>query len=178
MYGKNGYNIKSFLKSISHNIGCIYVIWNIMTVSNINDGFNNSFSTKSNNFKRLNYDMISNVSQNIRSANDFGKSIFRTSMLTGKIGLHKTHCTAGIIINNYGENKNSWYDNCNNIEYSENNFKNVNITLDHYVIRTKDDYNIKKKQHICNSNQRNVLLNGVFELFQLDDVYLINNKLN
>ena len=43
------------------------------------------------------------------------------------------------------KNKNSWYDNCNNIEYSENNFKNVNITLDHYVIRTKDDYNIKKK---------------------------------
>jgi glycosyltransferase involved in cell wall biosynthesis len=30
MYGKNGHTIKSYLSSIDENIGCIYVIWNII----------------------------------------------------------------------------------------------------------------------------------------------------
>jgi len=64
------------------------------------------------------------------------------------------------------------------VSESGNNFKNINITMDHYVIRNKDDYNRKKEQYLYNNNQRNVLLNGVFELFQLDDMYLINDNLN
>ena len=35
MYGKNGYNIKTFLETVSEDIGCIYVIWNIMTLTTI-----------------------------------------------------------------------------------------------------------------------------------------------
>ena len=60
-----------------------------------------------NNFKRLNYDLIHELSWDIKNANDFGKSIFKTSMLNGQIGLHKTHQITGKIINNYGENKTS-----------------------------------------------------------------------
>ena len=176
MYGKNGYNIKSYLENVTSDIGCIYVLWNIMTISNINNEISTSFSIYSNRFKRLNYDTINNLSWNIRNANDFGKSIFRTSMLNGKIGLHKTHSITGKIINNYGENNNSWYDNCNAIDYSETKFKHINITLDHYVIRHLDDYNKKKISYESNNKQRNSLLTGVFELFDIDDVYFVYNK--
>jgi hypothetical protein len=179
MYGKNGFNIKTFLENVDDSVGCIYVIWNIMTSSTIKNEDNNSFSIHSNNFKRLNYDLISGLSYNIINANDFGKSIFRTSMLNGLIGLHKSHFTTGKVINNYGENKNSWYDNGNSVEYSENNFKNINISLNHYVIRNYDDY-IKKKAHFdCNVEQRNALLKGVFELLELDDMYFVtDNEIN
>jgi hypothetical protein len=179
MYGKNGLNIKSFLEKIDEDVGCVYVIWNVMTSSTIKSENNNSFYINSNNFKRLNYDLINNLSYNIKTANDFGKSLFRTSMLNGFIGLHKTHCTTGKVINNYGINKNTWYDNGNCIDYSENNFKNVDISLNHYVIRTYADYIKKKASFECNNKQRNVLLNGIFELFELDDMYFVtDNEVN
>jgi hypothetical protein len=178
MYGKNGHNIKTFLETIDDSVGCVYVIWNIMTSSTIKNENSNSFHINSNIFKRLNYDSITNLSYNIKNANDFGKSIFRTSMINC-IGLHKSHCTTGKIINNYGENKNSWYDNCNNIEYSENIFKNTNISLNHYVIRDYNDYVKKKTQFECNVEQRNALLNGIFELLELDDMYFVtDNEIN
>lgn len=178
MYGKNGYNIKTFLETVDDDVGCIYVIWNVLTSSTIKNENSNSFHVNSNNFKRLNYDLINNLSYNIKNANDFGKSIFRTSMIK-RIGLHKSHCTTGKIVNNYGENKNSWYDNCNDIEYSENVFKNVNISLNHYVIRDHNDYIKKKTQFEFNVEQRNAFLNGVFELLELDDVYfLTDNEIN
>ena len=178
MYGKNGHNIKTFLETIDDSVGCVYVIWNIMTSSTIKNENSNSFHINSNIFKRLNYDSITNLSYNIKNANDFGKSIFRTSMIN-RIGLHKSHCTTGKIINNYGENKNSWYDNCNNIEYSENIFKNTNISLNHYVIRHHNDYIKKKTQFECNVEQRNALLNGIFELLELDDMYFVtDNEIN
>lgn len=179
MYGKNGFNIKTFLENVDDSVGCIYVIWNIMTSLTVKNESDNLFSIQSNNFKRLNYDMISNLSYNIKNANDFGKSIFRTSMLNGLIGLHKSHITTGKIINNYGENKNSWYDNGNNINYSENNFKNINISLNHYVIRDYNDYIKKKIQLHFNNQQRNVLLKGIFELLELDDMYFVtDNEIN
>ena len=117
--------------------------------------------------------MIDNLSYNIKNTNDFGKSVFRTSMLNGRIGLHKTHCTTGRVINNYGDNKNSWYDNGNCIEYSENKFKNINISLNHYIIRHTEDYYKKTKSFELKNAQRNSLLNGVFELLELDDMYFI-----
>ena len=178
MYGKNGHNIKTFLETIDDSVGCVYVIWNIMTSSTIKNENSNSFHINSNIFKRLNYDSITNLSYNIKNANDFGKSIFRTSMIN-RIGLHKSHRTTGKIINNYGENKNSWYDNCNNIEYSENIFKNTNISLNHYVIRHHNDYIKKKTQFECNVEQRNAFLNGIFELLELDDMYFVtDNEIN
>jgi hypothetical protein len=179
MYGKNGFNIKSFVEQVDEDVGSIYVIWNIMTSKTVSSESHNSFSITSNNFKRLNYDLIDNLSADIKTANDFGKSLFRTSMLNGIIGLHKTHCTTGKLINNYGINKNSWYDNCNCIEYSENNFKNVNISLNHYVIRSYADYVKKKKSFECNDKQRNVLLTGIFELFELDERFFVaDNEIN
>lgn len=179
MYGKNGLNIKTFLEKVDNDVGCIYVIWNIMTSNTVKNEFSNKFSINSNNFRRLNYDLINSLSYNIKNANDFGKSIFRTSMLKGHINLHKQHFSYGKVINNYGENKNLWYDNGNQIEYSENNFKNINISLNHYVIRNYDDYNKKKTQFESNNKQRNVLLNGVFELLELDDIYFVtDNEIN
>jgi hypothetical protein len=179
MYGKNGLNIKSFLEKIDEDVGSVYVIWNIMSSRGVICEGNNSFSINSNDFKRLNYDLLNDLSYNIKMSNDFGKSLFRTSMLNGHIGLHKTHCTTGKVINNYGINKNTWYDNCNCIDYSEENFKNVNISLNHYVIRDYGDYVKKKNSFECNNGQRNVLLNGIFELLELDEKYFVtDNEVN
>ena len=179
MYGKNGLNIKSFLEKIDEDVGCIYVIWNIMTSSTISSENSNLFSINSNDFKRLNYDLINDLSYNIKMSNDFGKSLFRTSMLNGLICLHKAHYTTGKVINNYGINKNTWYDNGNCIDYSENNFKNLDISLNHYVIRTYADYIKKKKDFECSNAERNVLLNGIFELSELDDKYFVtDNQVN
>jgi len=169
IYGKNGFTCKTYLETISENVGCIYVLWNIMTSKNVKDCACTEFSISMGNFKRLNYDLINELGWNVKNSNDFGKSIFRTSMLNYKgIGLHKTH-TKGVMINNYGDNKNSWYDNCNKIEYSEKNFKEVNITLNHYVIRHFEDFSKKKKQF----EERKNFLKGVFEMFDLDDKYFI-----
>ena len=52
MYGKNGYNIKTFLQTVDDNVGCIYVIWNIMTSSMTKNEDSNSFHINSNTFKR------------------------------------------------------------------------------------------------------------------------------
>ena len=59
---------------------------------------------------------------------------------------------------------------CKHFGTLQNNFKNVDISLNHYVIRTYADYIKKKASFECNNKQRNVLLNGIFELFELDDM--------
>ena len=175
MYGKNGYNIRTYLDQIDPEIGSIYVLWNIMTSPLVSTESCSPFSTNINTFRRLNYDLINNVSAEIRNANDFGKSIFRTSMLNGPVALHKLHKTTGKIINNYGENKNSWYDNKNAIVLSEEQFKKINISLNHYVIRDYNEY-IKKKIHYENNpTNRKLFLAGVLELLGLHDKYFAPN---
>lgn len=174
MYGKNGHTIKSYLNTVDEKVGCIYVIWNIINPCKINNEITDDFSIQKN-IKRLNYDLINNLSFNIKNANDFGKSLVRTSTLN-KINLHKSHYTTGEIINNYGENKNTWYDNCNNIDYSEDNFKKLNITLNHYNIRNSKDYIKKKKDFDENNEQRNALLCGVMEMLELDDSYFTTDN--
>jgi hypothetical protein len=179
MYGKNGFTIKTFLKTIKEDIGCIYVIWTVMCPNKIENQITNEFSVKKN-LKRINYDSINNLSWNIKNCNDFGKSIFRTSMLIESqgIGLHKTQVT-GKTINNYGENKNDWYDNCNQIKFSEENYKNINITINHYALRDFSDFSRKKIQYDLNHARRNAFLNGVFEMLDLDDSYLVvDNTIN
>lgn len=173
MYGKNGFTISTFLKTMKENIGCIYVIWTVFCPNKIDSQITNDFSVKKN-LKRINYDLINNLSWNIKNANDFGKSIFRTSMLldTYGIGLHKTF-VSGKTINNYGENKNDWYDNCNQIIFTEENYKNVNIAINHYVIRNLKDYSKKQLDLARDIEQRNVFLRGIFEMLDLDDAYLV-----
>jgi glycosyltransferase involved in cell wall biosynthesis len=181
MYGKNGYTIKTYLSSVNENIGSIYVVWNIINPNKIYGKISDDFSIK-NNVKRLNYDLIDKLSWNgyILNSIDFGKSINRTSMIMDncKLGLHKTHVT-GESINNYGGKSDSWPDNWNKIDYSEDNYKKINIALNHYVIRNDDDYGKKRKQLNENNEQRNKFLIGIFEMLDLDDSYFtIDNTIN
>ena len=172
MYGKNGHTIKSYLLTINKSIGCIYVIWNIINpVKDIQNNITNYFSIK-NNVKRLNYDLINKLSASIIHANDFGKSIVRTSMLMDntKLWLHKM-IVNGETISNYAINS-SKYDNKNNIEYSEENFKKLNITLNHYAIRNSEDY-IKKENQINNVSHKNGFILGLFEMLNLNEEYFI-----
>lgn len=171
MYGKNGDTIKSYLSTIDEDIGCIYVIWNIINPNKINDELQRDFSIKTN-VKRLNYDLFYTLSGNIKNANDFGKSIVRTSMLmdNSKIWLHKIQ-VSGLTITNYGENK-TMYDNCNQILYSEENFNKLNVSLNHYAIRNFEDYEKKQKQ-INVVSEKNRFIFGLFEMLDLNDDYIV-----
>jgi hypothetical protein len=167
MYGKNGYSIKTFLATIDASIGCIYVLWNIIPPT-----VDQPFSLKHEK-KRLNYDRVHELSFLIRNANDFGKSIVRTCMLTDetKLWLHKIFVD-GKLINNYGYNKNGYFDNYNEIEYSEENFRRLSITMNHYAIRDADDY-LKKQRQIDVVPEKNEFIYGLFEMIDLDASFLV-----
>jgi len=172
MYGKNGYTIKTYLETVDKSVGCIYVIWNIVNPNKDNDNkLLTEFSYK-NNIRRLNYDSIHQLSWRIKNANDFGKSIIRTSMLIDdcKFWLHKNQ-VSGKTITNYGECT-THFDNGNNIDYSEANFKGVNITLNHYAIRNMEDYE-KKRRQIDVVSEKNDFINGLFEIMDLDESLLM-----
>jgi hypothetical protein len=159
MYGKNGYTIKTFLSTIDDDIGSIYVLWNTITPqkNNLSDKF-----SLTNNAYRINYDHLNELNSNILFSFDFGKSLFKTSMLTDnyKLWIHKIN-VSGKRITNYGNIDTNWYDNNNYIQYNEDKFNKLNITLDHYPIRDLNDYN---KRVINNSK----FSNGVIDLLNLE----------
>ena len=171
MFGKNGYTIKSYLSTIDSSIGCVYVIWNIINPVKVENSLTHNFSIRANS-KRLNYDLTPTISRNIMNANDFGKSIVRTSMLIDsiKLWLHKIPIS-GTTITNYGPKDNK-FDNGNFIKYSEDAFKKLNITLNHYAIRNLEDYE-KKKRQIDVVSEKNRFIRGLFEMMELDDSKLI-----
>ena len=174
MHGKNGYTIKSYLSTIHENIGCVYVVWNIINpCKDENNNLLTEFSIK-NNVKRINHDLMSTLSESIRFANDFGKSIFRTCMVKHPswIWLHLVKVCDNETINNYGMQTNGFYDNGNNIAYSEANYKNANIALNHYAIRNLEDYDKKNKQLDVMPSKRQ-FISGLFEMLELDDSFLI-----
>jgi glycosyltransferase involved in cell wall biosynthesis len=175
MFGKNGYTIKTYLDKIDDHIGCIYVIWTIINPLITEGVIVNSFSTKQC-VKRLNYDLVHNLSWFIKNANDFGKSIVRTSMLSeqNKLWIHKIHST-GTTINNYNYIINSNYDNCNNISLSEENYSKLEISLNHYAIRNYDDY-IKKEKQLTAVSDKKAFINGLFEMLRLSDEYLVTDN--
>ena len=178
MHGKNGYTIKSYLNTLSEDIGCVYVLWNIYNPCKEEDGsVCEIFSTKKN-VKRINHNCMNSLSWTIRNANDFGKSIIRTSMIDHgfKLWLHKNPVT-GKTINNYGIQDNAPNnDNWNDINYSEENFKNANVTLNHYAIRNLSDLN-KKKQQIGVVTHKHAFITGLLEMVELDDSLLIEDPL-
>lgn len=175
MFGKNGHTIKSYLNTIDQEVGCVYVIWNIINPCKDNDKITEDFSIKKN-VNRLNFDLIQKLSYNIITSNDFGKSLVRTFMLKGKIYIHKSFHINGKTINNYGENKNTWYDNCNKIDFSEENYNNLMIALNHYNIRHLEDYTKKYKEFSMEKKERNTILNGTIEMVELDDSYFITDN--
>ena len=168
MHGRNGHTIKTYLSTVEQDIGCIYVIWNIFNPC-IDDNGNicKTFSTKKNT-KRINHDFMRNLEWLITNANDFGKSIIRTSMISNfKLWLHKIP-NYGKTINNYEIVDNQTYcDNCNNIDYSEENFSKVNITLNHYAIRNQSDFK-KKKTQLEAVPHKSSFIHGLFKMIELE----------
>jgi hypothetical protein len=179
MYGKNGYTIKSYLSSLDENIGCIYVLWNIMNpYKDENNNLISEFSIK-NNVKRINHDLMNNLSKYIKHANDFGKSIFKTKELENPLNLwiHLVKIYSAKTINNYGIEKdviNNYSDNKNNISYSEENFSKVNISLNHYAIRNLEDLKKKEMQLDCVSDKR-AFIKGLLDMLHLDDSFFVKD---
>jgi len=170
MYGKNGHTIASYIKTLNDDIGRVYVLWNIITPN-----LDNEFSLE-NNTKRLNYDKITTLSGNIINANNFGKSLVRTSMLNdhSKLWLHKINVD-GKKINNYGSVDESYYDNFNPFVYSEQNFEELNITLNHYAIRNTEDREKKERQLVIVINKI-PFITGLLEMITLDDSNFVIDK--
>jgi hypothetical protein len=83
-------------------------------------------------------------------------------MLTdnSKLWIHKIN-VSGKRITNYGNIDTNWYDNNNYIQYNEDKFNKLNITLDHYAIRNLNDYN----KRLINNNK---FSNGVIDLLNLE----------
>lgn len=172
MFGKNGYTIKKYVSELEDNIGCVYVIWNIVNPTMSDGLITETFSTKQN-LKRINHDLLNTLSWNIKNANDFGKSIIRSSMLCEekKLWLHKIYST-GITINNYNNIITSNYDNYNNILKSEETYANLKISLNHYAIRNYEDY-IKKEKQQNTVLGKKAFIDGLFEMLKLTDNYLV-----
>lgn len=168
MFGKNGYTLRTYLSTLDDAIGCVYVLWNIITPNCVNGKIPDAFSIKTNT-KRLDYDILRDLSPNIQHANDFGKSLVRTSMLDDfrKFWLHKIFVN-GKTITNYGNEKNEWYDNMNTIDYSEEKYAKLNITLHHYAIRNHADF-VKKSKQLDQVPQKRKFILGLFEMLELDD---------
>jgi len=174
MYGKNGYTLSSFIDTLDEDIGCFYVYWNIFkpTVDSENK-ISDQFSLKKS-CKRINLDLISDLSYEIKFASKFGKSIFRTSMLQDhtQLWIHKVF-TSGKIITNYGNISNYNYDNVDDICWSESNYTKVNICLNHYAIRNKKDYNNKSCQ--LENKHRYPFVKGLLDICELDNKYIIED---
>jgi glycosyltransferase involved in cell wall biosynthesis len=180
MYGKNGHTIKSYLSSIDENIGCIYVIWNIINpYKDENNNLISEFSIK-NNVKRINHDLMSKLPDNIKFANDFGKSIFKTNLLIhpNNFWIHLVKIFHGKTINNYNIERHdifkNHFDNGNCIPYSEENFNNVNITLNHYAIRNLEDFEKKKRQLDC-VHHKFTFITGLLDMLNLDDSFFVTD---
>ena len=174
MYGKNGYTISSFIDTLDETIGCYYVYWNIYKPTFNEDGqiFDTFLLKKS--CKRINLDIIEHLSHEIKFSSKFGKSIFRTSMLQDdkKLWIHKVP-TSGKIIINYNTESNYTYDNDDSFIWSEENYGKVNIALNHYAIRDKNDYDKKSKQ--LYNNHRDNFIKGIIEISNLDVSYVIDD---
>jgi beta-1,4-mannosyl-glycoprotein beta-1,4-N-acetylglucosaminyltransferase len=172
MSGKNGYTISSFIDTIQPDIGCVYVYWNIFKPTiDIEGNIAEKFERKKSN-KRINLDILKDLSYEINFASKFGKSLFRTSMLNDDIRLwiHKVP-TNGTIITNYGNISDYKYDNDDNIVWSEDNYKKLDIILNHYVIRNKKDYDRKMSQ--LENTHRHPFVKGALDIISLDDTYFI-----
>jgi hypothetical protein len=87
-----------------------------------------------------------------------------------KLWLHNIP-VSGITVTNYGP-KNNNFDNGNFIKYSEDAFKKLDITLNHYAIRNLEDYEKKKKQ-IDIVSEKNRFIRRLFEMMELDDSKLV-----
>jgi glycosyltransferase involved in cell wall biosynthesis len=175
MFGKNGHTIKSYIKSLPNDVGSVYVMWNVMNpCRDENNMLENTFSIKQNTY-RVNYDLIGPLSYEVIFANSFGKSIIRTSSLLDecKLWIHKISVKDKRIINYDIVDDNNW-DNIVKYHRSEENYRKLNITLNHYVIRDYNDY-IKKKAH-SNIDGRSQFIKGIFEILNLDKKLLIEDN--
>ena len=182
MYGKNGYTIKSYLKSLEPDIGGIYVIWNIINpYKDENNSLISDFSIK-NNIKRVNHDLMNTIDGDIKFANDFGKTVFKTKFLNNPLNLwiHLVKIYNAKTINNYGIEKNpsiEWQDNNNKIAFSEENYSKVNIALNHYAIRNLEDYNKKIKALDGNYHEsRKYFIHCLLKILNLDDSSLVTDN--
>jgi len=66
------------------------------------------------------------------------------------------------------------HDNLNHINYSEENYAKLNITLNHYAIRNKEDYDKKYKQLETGSKCKQKIIKGLFEIINLPTEQFVN----
>jgi len=181
MKGQNNYTIKSYLETIPSNIFGIYVIWKM---------FIGKDKSKMGDMKsRFNYNYLHNSSMELKGKCEedfrifqyfmmFGKTLFRTENITN-VGTH-TQGLAGEIIDNFGEKtKNkpeTIFESCEYI--NESSLNNANIVLNHYFIKTEQEYKNRLKftknvWGLDNPRWYNARTSWLKSLYNLDKKYML-----
>jgi hypothetical protein len=78
-------------------------------------------------------------------------------------------------INNYGNIDSNWFDNCNSIDYSEEKFNSIRLSMNHYAIRNINDY-YKKVNQLDKVSGKKTFINGLLQMLELDDSLLITDN--
>ena len=108
----------------------------------------------------------------------FGKSIFR-SVNIDRVRVHK-QLTPGEMINNFNIKldifPDTLFESCNYI--NETSIKKANIVLNHYFIKTEQEYHnrlrfVKKEWGVCNPRWCNGRQSWLKSLYNLDKKYML-----
>ena len=182
MKGQNNYTIKSYIETVSDDIFGIYVIWKMFI------GKKNDIMKMSDMKSRFNYNYLHNSSMELKEKGEgfwmfqyfmmFGKTIFRTENIKG-VGIHM-QSLGGKIIDNFGIDtsgkKETIFESCNYI--NETSLKKANIVLNHYFIKTEQEYHnrlrfVKKEWGVCNPRWCNGRQSWLKSLYNLDKKYML-----
>ena len=181
MKGQNNYTIKSYIETLPNNINCIYVIWK-MFFNKTNDISKMTDIKSRFNYDNLNNDKITDCPhkyKNLIYFLMFGKSIFR-SVNIDRVRVHK-QLTPGEMINNFNIKldifPDTLFESCNYI--NETSIKKANIVLNHYFIKTEQEYDnrIKKTKEIGGWNCPGWdYLGFLITLYNLNNKYLLKEE--
>jgi len=175
--GKNGYTISSYIDSLNSDVNAVYIYWSIIQPLLDNErNVSESFSIKKSR-KRINLDLFDKISGDIVWASKFGKSLFRTCALIEerKFWIHKVPIF-GKRITNYNTVSTSWYDNVDDIDFTEENYNKLNIVLNHYAIRDRKDY-LKRCETMrtTDNDTKRFYSQALINICSLSDEYLVDD---
>ena len=178
IFGKNGYTISSYINELENDINAVYIYWNLFKPAiDLCGNIIEPFSIRNSN-QRINLDLLPEIPYETQWSFHFGKSLFRTSALIDerKFWIHKIPIY-GKRITNYNTLSISCNDNDDDINKNEENYKNSNITMNHYAIRNKNSYlsRINKLNTEIDKNQK-LYAKSLLNWFNLSSDYFVTDN--
>ena len=149
LYGRKGHTLLTYLQSLSPNIGQIYCHWKIFVSSENTDPSHIVDSLT----KRVAYPIKCDniLDRDLLWLSGFGKSIIRPKFhrQTGEYIHFHNNFSYGKRIDNYGNEiiteGTFCVDNIDQTKYTEKTIKEENIAFNHYMMRSYEDFQKRKK---------------------------------